>query len=116
MQIEVEVLRNETIGNSHGDYYFTTPNSEGSKKWKSIGNIVSLGTTMIDIKEPKKKKLVYQWLWENKYPDREKHKLYLTINFYGKDDRDNVRQSLGDELKEGGILRPLMESEKEINI
>lgn len=112
MQIEVEVFETIYNGITQGDIHFSLPNSKGAKEYGNIG-YKYLGTTMIDIKEPKRKKLVYQWLWEGK--DNE---LHLTNMFYGLDERIRLRDhSIGKAFfKEGGILRPLMESEKEIDV
>ena len=109
MQKEMEVFIGNNQSITKGDYQFSVPNSEGGEYWKKAG-YTSLGTTMIDIKEPKKKKLVYQWLYQ-----RRSGSFDTTGNCFGINDRDIVRGHLPD-LKEGGILRPLMESEKEIDV
>lgn len=63
-------------------------------------------------KEPKKKKLVYQWLYE------QTNGLFdLTGLQFGINEREQVREYIKDMMyKESGILRPFMESEKEIDV
>jgi hypothetical protein len=121
MQIEVEIWnklyhddslypqaqRNEEL---KGSIEITLPNTESSNYNKSHKNYKYLGTTMIDIKEPKRKKLVYQWLYESPNNDT----LNLTVYYYGMDEKDKVRRHCN--TKEGGILKPVMESEKEIDV
>jgi hypothetical protein len=112
MRIEVEVLKFTDSGNN-GLYTLTKLNSIYAQNSKRNHNALSLGTTMIDIEEPRKKKLVYQWLFQHI-----NGKFDTTPFYYGKDERDKVRVAIVDwsTFKEGGILRPLMESEKEIEI
>jgi hypothetical protein len=114
MQKEMEVFIGNNQSITKGDYQFSVPNSEGGEYWKKAG-YTSLGTTVIDIKEPKKKKLVYHWLFE-----KVSGEFGLTVPRFGTNinDKEIAKRYIEDywTLKEGGILRPLMESEKEIDV
>ena len=114
MQIEVEVFENLNQSDFHsksGFVFLSRKDSSDAKEAKERKDYKYLGTTVIDIKEPKRKKLVYQWLWQTVYGY-----FKTTESYYGVNDKNIVRDQLQHVLKEGGILRPIMESEKEIDV
>jgi hypothetical protein len=94
---------------SDGHIRLCIPNSQCS-----IGNkeYQLLGTTTLNIQEPKKKKLVYQWCYEKRDGTLE-----ITGATFGIKDTDTVKKFCSCmAFKEGGKLFPLMESEKEIDV
>jgi hypothetical protein len=102
MQINVEVWKNKEAGFIHLSE-FGSPDS----KYNSEHKYSLLGTTMIDIKEPKKKKLVYQWLF------RKLNDSSWNITSYYKATEKEVRETFS--YQDVEFIR-INESEKEIEV
>lgn len=91
------------------------PESYYSNDCKLDGNHIFLGAATLDIQEPKKKKLVYQWCFELSIGG-----IAITNTYFGRNGIDQVREYVrcyvyAMQFKEGGKLFPLIESEKEID-